>query len=151
MNRIITIDPGVASGLCVVDYISGEQAFEIVEQGELNQFDTCAWLEAYLEEGPVESVICETFTITQRTLKLSRQPASLEIIGAARYLTLKQCGKFLMQSPADAKRFSTDKRLKACGLWHSTKGGHANDAARHMMLRLCKLGVIRASELDSAS
>ena len=43
------------------------------------------------------------------------------------------------QMPSSAKRFMTDERLRAAGLW--IRGSdHQRDAARHMALRLGTLG-----------
>lgn len=145
-KKIIALDPGVVSGFCVVLFTDMDASVDCM--GEMPQFEMCRWLEGQLKGGDVDTVVCESFTITQRTLKVGRQPASLEIIGTARYLCEKYGALFVLQTPADAKRFATDKRIKAANLWKATSGGHANDAGRHMLLRLAKLGKVKVTELD---
>ena len=57
--------------------------------------------------------------------------------------------RLVMQSPSDAKRFSTNQRLKAADMWMPTKGGHANDAQRHLFMYLVKHGLVNIGEIDA--
>ena len=43
-----------------------------------------------------------------------------------------ECG-FTLQAPSDAKAFASNNKLKLMG-WYNTGKGHANDAARHMLV-----------------
>lgn len=149
MKRYVAFDPGVATGVAQAFVENGaiikHQAFE------LPQFEVCRFaLEAAIDRYDIDEVdfICETFTINQQTLRKTRQTASLEIIGVIKLATHEACIPLAMQSPGDAKRFATDKRLKKSGLWTPTKGGHANDANRHLFLRLVKHGLLSPTEVD---
>ena len=42
------------------------------------------------------------------------------------------------QRPAEAKKFATDDKLKALG-WYKGGFGHADDAARHLLVFLAKI------------
>lgn len=65
---------------------------------------------------------------------MSRQYDALELIGWLRAMSYLCDIPFVLQTPADAKRFSTDKKLEAAG-WLQPKGqDHANDALRHLLL-----------------
>ena len=92
-------------------------------------------------------IVCEDFRITMQTAKKSAQPDALKIIGALDYLAFRDGAKFVLQTPADAKRFATDDRLRKAGLWTPGRR-HANDAARHLFLYLCKKGLLNAAEVD---
>ena len=83
--------------------------------------------------------MCESYVITASTLRKTRgENWSLESIGALRWMANKHRVEFVLQTPADAKRFADDRKLKAAGWYFPTPGGHANDAARHLMLYLAR-------------
>jgi len=94
-------------------------------------------------------LIVEDFIITAETLKKSRQTWSLEAIGALRYL-VELFGDYpipvddgrgliiprismTLQSPSSAKAFATNDKLRNVG-WYVPGKGHANDAARHLLV-----------------
>lgn len=153
--KIITIDPGVTTGYgSGAVFAHGEIECEFGQNSD--QLDFCAWLDAELrEERETEGqtapivVVCEEFRITQATLRKSRQTASLELIGVARWLADKWDAQFVLQAPADAKRLGTDARLKALGWWTPGKD-HANDAARHMLLYAVRNRLVNPLEVDHA-
>lgn len=89
-------------------------------------------------------VVMEAFIITKATLEKSRQYFSLHINGVAEYLAHKYGADYKTQTPSDAKRFSTNERLKKAGdgWYQPTKGGHLNDALRHLYLALVTNGII---------
>jgi len=147
----IALDPGVATGIAQHRPVYPED----FKAWERDQGTTCHWLDKRLYELVTENeeeveVVCESYTISGQTTKKTRQYASLEIIGTARYLCQKYDVPFVLQTPAEAKRFATDARLKGGGFWTPTKGGHANDAARHMFVRLTKRGLLNIQEIDNA-
>jgi hypothetical protein len=80
----------------------------------------------------VELVI-EKFTITNETAKKSRQYDALNIIGVFRHYSYMSDWPLTLQSPGSAKKLGTDDRLKDLG-WYTPGKGHANDAARHLLL-----------------
>jgi hypothetical protein len=78
-------------------------------------------------------VVAERYTITGQTAKFSQQLDALYIIGALESHAQIYGTGFALQSPSQAKSFSTNEKLKHLGWWYATAGGHANDAARHLL------------------
>lgn len=139
---VIAIDPGLATGFAVISDGHDFLSTEIV--------GTLEFLDAFvaLIDSTVErewEVICEAFIVTDSTTKKTRQNYSLEIIGAVRFLCHQRMIPFELQTPAQAKTFSTDSKLRKLG-WYRPAKGHANDAARHLCLYL-----IRHNRLDPGS
>jgi hypothetical protein len=94
----------------------------------------------YIPPRGMAHLVVENFHITIRTGKLTRQHDALYIIGCLRYKANKDGHLFKLQNPSD-KQFGDDDRLKQIG-WYSPGKGHANDAARHLLLYLLRYGVI---------
>lgn len=154
--RIIAVDPGGVTGVRYYDTETGEcePSFGISKlRQHKDRLRFCETVEAQIDrwnqESPFESVkvVCEDFIITSQTAKKSRQPDAIKIIGALDYICHRHGADLILQRPGDAKRFATDKRLKAAGLWDPGMR-HANDAARHLFLYLCKYGYLNAVEVD---
>ena len=61
---------------------------------------------------------------------------SLELIGVTRWLCMYYGKELVFQSPAEAKGFASNKRLKAVDLYFPSAGGHQNDAVRHLLTYL---------------
>ena len=100
-----------------------------------------------LDNAPVEAVVCESFIITNATLTKSRgENWSLESIGALRFLCTQHEVPFVLQTPARAKSFSTDEKLKRIG-WHTAGKGHATDASRHLLLYAVSNGLLELGRL----
>lgn len=140
MSLLLAIDPGLASGYVVLEYSISDDSVTIVASEELDQYDTCSRAESLLYEnrdGTID-VVMESFIITPETAKKTRTSYSLEIIGAVRYLAQKWGAPFDLQTPANAKSFSTNDRLRALDLWVPGGEGHAKDAMRHAVLYLVK-------------
>lgn len=133
---IVALDPGKVTGLATLRPEDvGRPGF--FESWQTDTWDAVAWVE--LRVAHVEAVICEDYIITMQTLKKTRgENWSLESLGALRYMCRKADKPLVVQAPADAKKFSTDTKLKTAKMWHPTPGGHANDAARHLMLYLAR-------------
>jgi len=68
------------------------------------------------------------------------------IIGVIRYMTGIAGGECYGQSPAEAKSFATNDKLRTAGFWTPTTGGHSNDAARHLLVRCMKLRISEIME-----
>lgn len=91
---------------------------------------------AWLSRAPRTTIACERYTITSRTAKLTRQPHALEFIGALRSLASDYPSvTFLLQSKSDAIKLGNDGLLRKLG-WYTPGAGHANDAARQVLLAL---------------
>lgn len=135
-------DPGLTSGVALF-HRSDDNEVSLVWSDELDWQHTVRRLDETLREhgGSDVDVVLERFTITQQTAKNSQQQWSIEIIGMCRLLALAHgAGEINLQSPADAKRFSTNPRLKQLGFWHVGGGGHALDAIRHGVLWFTRHG-----------
>ena len=124
---VASVDPGVASGVAVATfpyYPSDEpHAFEADQVETLSYFESLRTLNV---------LVCESFV--PRPGAKTWQPASLELIGALRWMAHKRGIPFVLQSPAAGKKFGTNEKLKKIG-WYTVGGaGHINDAKRHLLL-----------------
>lgn len=137
---IVAIDPGKMTGwakLSLGEFMSGQaELYEILE-----------WVDASISMGLCPTIVCEDFIYTAATAKKTRQTWSTEGIGVLRYLARKADVGFHLQAPVDAKKFATNDKLKALDWYTPTKGGHANDAARHLLLYCTKNKLIDPRQL----
>jgi len=128
---IVAIDPGKMTGYALLkpgSFLSGQAPLQ----------DALVWIDETFTAGHRMTIVCEDFIYTAATAKKTRQTWSTEGIGVLRYLASKYDVGFYLQAPVDAKKFSTNDKLKAMGWYKPTKGGHANDAARHLLLYCIK-------------
>lgn len=137
---IIAIDPGKTCGLAIYDV-----AEKTMLGSEVDFFDFGDWLNTSLHNlksaDVTVMVACERFTIGAGTIKRSQDAHwALEGIGVARYVTHCYAYEFLLQSPADAKQFATDAKLRKAD-WYVPGKGHANDAIRHASLAMASLQI----------
>lgn len=136
---ILSIDPGLTSGVALVQ----RDPLKLLRSDELDWQNTARFVDTALREfgGEHVDVVLEKFTITTQTAKNSQQTWSLEVIGMCRLMAMAHgAGAITLQSPADAKTFASNMRLKNLELWHVGGDGHANDALRHVVLRLTRTG-----------
>lgn len=131
---VLAVDPGKTTGVAHLASTDGTpHTWQL--QGHLH---TCCWFAECISghAGPPPAlVVCESFIINATTHKKSPQPYSMELIGVLRYLCEYHEVPFKLQTPADAKRFSTDDKLKRLGWWVPGQD-HADDALRHLLLAL---------------
>lgn len=149
MSHILAIDPGKTTGLVLYD----RDSQRVVWASELGFYDAASTIvRSCADNGSALTVVCESFLITAQTPKNTQAPWSLELIGVARYASHAYCKREIaLQAPASAKRFSSDERLRQMGFWTPGKG-HANDAARHLLLLLATRGWLSEDTLrDLAS
>lgn len=138
---VLAVDPGGTTGYAW--WMEGDSRPAVAEEKPLEFLRTAdGWLSAL---GSQTIVACERFTIGSQTRAKTQQTDALEQIGALRYLASKHGAEFVLQAPADAKRFATDARLKALGWWVPGKG-HGMDACRHLLLRLASDGRVDLSQ-----
>ena len=92
-------------------------------------------------KSAVDAVVVEEFRITASTGHKTRggSMAAIEIIGALRWICHARGIPLVLQTPADAKRFMTDEKLRRLG-WYRSGKDHARDAARHLALYLLRSG-----------
>jgi len=114
---IIAVDPGKITGLCTYD--AGEfrswqtECWDAIEQVHELLKDHSPPT-PYAPRQEIEAVVCEDYLITPGTLRKTRgENWSMHSIGALMYLCRIFEVPFVLQTPADAKRFATDSKLKA--------------------------------------
>lgn len=125
----VALDPGLTSGLAVYHWPKGHFASEQVE----GRFDLYKRLNTMMASGFQMEFVLERFTINSQTFAKSPQYDALYIIGHVEAVCYASGIPFALQTPTQAKAFSTDDKLKKLGWYKPTPGGHANDAARHLL------------------
>lgn len=133
MKVLVGIDPGLATGLCVINIDDLDNPVP-VEDAELDLPDFYRKLEQLAKHyGDDMQMVIESFIITPQTAKLSQAPWSLENIGVARFIGWKYGIPITFQKPAD-KPFASNERLRKVGFWVKGAEGHSNDAYRHALI-----------------
>ena len=130
--RVLAVDPGGVTGLAV--YLQGD--FKSYERSDYAEaVDSMTDVLKYYEVGVA---VCEGFVIRGNTHKLDSGAFShtTDLIGACRLLCWQNGVTFVRQTPAQAKSFATDDKLRRLEWYNRTEGGHANDAARHLLTYL---------------
>lgn len=149
--RILSIDPGGTTGIAWCDFVPGKlntpgtsmpQGF-----GQASEF-----FSMYIEEFRPELIVIEKFTINARTIKSSREGSNLaiELTGVAKFLAKRSNITVEEQSPADAKNFASDDKLRRIG-WYQPGPDHARDAMRHLLLAAVRNQVLDLSILVSSA
>lgn len=139
--KYLAIDPGKMCGIAM------RSNPDIVWPAtwELPTWEAVQFADAVLTTGEGFTVVCESFTPRPGTR--TWQPDALEVIGALRWTCMKYAHEFELQTPAQAKSFSTNEKLKRIGWYSPTKDGHANDAVRHLLLAMVRHGDIAKEDL----
>lgn len=133
--RALAVDPGGMTGLAWYDDAPFFRSTETASYDE-----TVRSVTDVLHNDKPDVLICEGFTIRAGTHKLD--PVSFrqttDLIGACRLLCWQFDIPFHRQTPAEAKSFASDAKLRTLGWYNATAGGHANDATRHLLTYLAK-------------
>lgn len=147
MKYVLSIDPGKASGVCVLVWDKERSEIPIVQFSAEPQPEEFAEIVDVafnnLSHLDTFSVVCERFVINAQTVRNSQAPFSLEQIGVLKHLCRQHnylVDNISFQNPVDAKTMFPNDKLKKIGVWHKGGEGHANDAIRHALLRLTRLG-----------
>lgn len=129
----MTVDPGGTTGLA--RWVEGEW-----HAAALPYDDAQAAVHRAAAGSTYNLIVFESFHITGGTLKKGRGGPNdtIEFIGMARYLCRYYGVEFKTQSPADAKMFATDAKLRKLEWWSTSD--HARDASRHLLLALVNGG-----------
>lgn len=131
MPIVVAIDPGGTSGYAI--YMDGN-----FSSGECDDRSAILRLvDSIVAEGRPVQLVVENYTITSRTAKLSPQPEALKLIGALESAA-DRLGLGFQGSQLGTKTFATDEKLRVLGWFRRTDGGHANDAARHLLTWMVK-------------
>lgn len=139
---IYAVDPGLASGVALLNVPDGEDPV-LLGSWEMEPCQTEDFTQLVTQQYKNHDLrtVLERFTITAETGKKSQQGWSLELIGSIKYICrINGLPEPTLQTPADAKNFAPNPRLKALGLWHRGGHGHALDAIRHAVLYAVKNG-----------
>lgn len=123
----LAVDPGLVTGWACLSspgFKSGQVEGRFAFYNLFDGYGPAPWF---------DRVICEDFIISERTLKASRQADPHRIIGYLEGRCHALGIEFYLQTPARAKSFATNDKLAAVGWRNPTKGGHADDAARHLL------------------
>lgn len=135
--EVLAIDPGGTTGLFVS---SGTGP---VEAHEYKPDDAADFIHEYVRNRGV-LVVCESFV--PRPGVRTWQPDALYLIGYAMHSCRQEEVDFRLQTPAQAKKFATDAKLKHLGWWWPGHG-HAMDAARHALVASIHIGTVRGEDL----
>ena len=132
--RIIGVDPGDYTGVAVWH---SDDPWAMTTH-EMLHGEVPPYLK-HLVAGDKPDLVCEMFTISQRTLTTKISYVPLELIGWMRYqLANRGKVKWTPMTPSTTKHTAPDTSLRAVGWFRRTKDGHANDAARlvlaHMLI-----------------
>jgi len=152
-TTIIAVDPGKTTGICVIAKSQGQDP-DLLDTKELSCQDMAPYLRDLINKIKQDDfeIVCERFTINAQTVRNSQAPWSLEQIGILKQI-LRDFGLseeiIHWQQPADAMNMFNNEKLKRLGYWHRGGEGHANDAARHALLRAVKTGWIPKNLLSN--
>ena len=132
---ILAVDPGGTTGVALHGGLPVTTWFFEIPGGHLGFVD---WFHATSAPGGSYAdhqldIVCESFI--PRPGALTHQPDASYIIGYLKMWAHRKGMSFKLQSPAQAKSFSTNAKLKAAGLYPIGMG-HAQDAARHLLVYL---------------
>lgn len=150
--RILTIDPGVSTGIAYANFENGELPTPITDMPRgwdeaVSTFrDYLDW--EFSKYQTPNLVVVERFTINSATVSKSRAGSNLaiELIGVVKYLTWLHEIDLEEQAPADAKNFADDKKLRRIK-WHRPGPDHQNDALRHLLLAAVRHGQLDLAQL----
>lgn len=140
--KVIGFDPGVTTGVCIYNGGNRKGTGSLTSRGfvwEHRVLDTDPhhqdlWKLLTLERPGV--VVCESFTYQRRDKVIL---TSLEYIGVIKLYCSMTKTPLKMQTPAQAKGFWDNTKLKHLDLW-ITSSPHAMDALRHVLTYLVKSG-----------
>lgn len=151
--KIIAVDPGKVSGVAQFERRGEGPGFSLWTE-ELPTWEAVDYVHDQLRVGTfgrgTDILVVEAFTISARTLRGTRQYEALESIGALRYLAGITNTPFRLILPATSKRLATDEKLKHLDWYTSSRGGHANDAARLILVTALQEGLIDPKEFTDA-
>lgn len=142
--RILGVDPGGTSGVALIDVPWDETRYE--PSPNTHMFDcqiesswgtgpqSVGWqMRDLIENYAPELIVIEKFIITQQTVRFTRQPDALWIIGGVRFLADTFMIPVHMQPASLAKTTWDSERLKDTGWAKVVKQRHARDALRHAL------------------
>lgn len=139
--RVVAVDPGKATGIARVNIVNGQ--IKVGPWG-LEVDDTVVAAQWVRNERP-DLIVVENFV--PRGGAKTWQPDALHLIGMLKYIAHIQDCAITLQSPADAKRWSSDAKLKQVGWWEVSKSDHVRDALRHLLLAVTRHQLVDVTKL----
>src|SRR5262245_41924256 len=130
---IIAVDPGEMCGVATLDETGLIDFTQRPYRAAVDEL-VVPWLTFY-ESRTICSV--ERFTIGQQTVKMTRQPTALHVIGVIQRECERVNAKMVQYAPGDAKKLGGMKTQKRLGLYRPSED-HAGDALAHLLLTLAK-------------
>jgi hypothetical protein len=133
---LIGVDPGKTTGLFVYSngprfgFLDRQYLRDEVdaEQMPKRMSDLIVKATDYVGYGGVHIAV-ERYIVTGRTAKLSQQTDALEVTGMIKAFATLHTSNSIRQYMKANLKFANDAALRRAG-WHSSKLGHATDAAR---------------------
>lgn len=143
--RIMGVDPGGTTGVAIIDVEWDDSRFE-PDPRTTHVFDTqipavwtmgpnsVAWeLREIIEDYEPDLIAVENFIITQRTIRYTRQPDALWVIGGIHFLANTMLIPVHVQTASLAKTTWPDTRITSSGWGKVVKQKHARDALKHAL------------------
>lgn len=138
------VDPGGTTGLVIIDVPWDNTRFEPSPDTHLmnDQIpavwgpgpDSVGWkLRDIIENYAPELIALENFIVTNNTIRYTRQPDALWIIGGIQFLANTLMIPVHIQTASLAKTTWDSKRITASGWGKVVKQKHARDALRHAL------------------
>lgn len=142
--RIMGVDPGGTTGVVVIEVSNDESRYtpdpsthimddQIEARWGPNDNSVARRLSEIIIGYEPDLIVIEQFTITQRTVRHTRQPDALWIIGGVRFLADIAGIPVHLQPSSLAKTTWDADRLKDSGWAAVVKRKHARDALRHAL------------------
>lgn len=142
--RIMGVDPGGTTGIAIIDVPWDDSRYEPTPDTHLANMqiesswgtgsNSVGWqMRDLIENYAPELIVVEKFIITQQTVRFTRQPDALWIIGGVRFLADTLLIPVHMQPASLAKTAWDSKRLQSTGWAKVVKQKHARDALRHAL------------------
>jgi hypothetical protein len=139
------VDPGESVGVAAI--YRGERLFAEQLPRDPARALLRGWFVEWAELGYEVIVACERYVITQRTVRLTRQPAALEVTGQVRADALDLGFEFVQYPPSTSKRLVSNDRLRRLGLYtpRAPDAPDANDVNDAMRQALTAMALRRPS------
>lgn len=143
--RIMGVDPGGTTGVTIIDVEWDDTRFEPdpAEAHVMNTEIPAVWesgaesVAAKLHDLVIvyepDLIVPENFIITQRTIRYTRQPDALWIIGGVHFIANLYSIPVHVQTASLAKTTWDSKRITSSGWGKVVKTKHARDGLRHAL------------------
>ena len=126
---VLGVDPGNTTGLAL---LSIEAHTPELARVAAEDFETTVSVIRDFVVTSTTGVAVERYTVGPQTLRKTRQPTAMWVIGVVMAVCQWAGVPCELQAPSDAKMAFRDERLHSLGLW--TSSPHTRDATRHALL-----------------